>query len=102
MLTTKGVESIILRITRELRTRMAEPRGGPEAANPSPAEGFCPHNRFRKEKRLEPHLDSSQIEELLRASSNKKEDSANDQIDANARIHLKDCSHLPGAGSCRR
>ena len=38
-----------------------------------------------------PHLDNSQIEELLRASSNKKEDSANDEIDANARIHLKDC-----------
>ena len=41
---------------------------------------------------MEPHLDSSQIEELLRASANKKEDSANDQVDANARIHLKDCS----------
>ena len=38
-----------------------------------------------------PHLDSTQIEELLRASSNKKEDSANDEIDASARIHLKDC-----------
>ena len=38
-----------------------------------------------------PHLDSTQIEELLRASSNKKEDSANDEIDASARIHLNDC-----------
>jgi CHAT domain-containing protein/cytochrome c-type biogenesis protein CcmH/NrfG len=40
---------------------------------------------------LGPHLDSSQIEELLRVSANKKEDSANDRIDANARIHLNDC-----------
>ena len=46
MLTTKGVESIILRITRELRTRMAEPRGGPAAESPSPGEGFLPAQSF--------------------------------------------------------
>ena len=38
-----------------------------------------------------PHIDSTQIEELLRASSHKKEDSANGQINAIARIHLKAC-----------
>ncbi len=46
MLTTKGVESIILRITRELRTRMAEPRGRTAAENPSPSEGLLPAQSF--------------------------------------------------------
>jgi CHAT domain-containing protein/tetratricopeptide (TPR) repeat protein len=44
---------------------------------------------------LVPHLDSSQIEELLRSSGRDddsvEEDSANDQIDANARLHLNEC-----------
>ena len=47
-----------------------------------------------------PHLDSGQIEELLRPSTTARsarddhsveEDLANDQIDAIARVHLKDC-----------
>ena len=46
VLTTKGVESIILRITRELRTRMAEPKGGAAAESQSPGEGFWPAQSF--------------------------------------------------------
>ena len=46
MLTTKGVESIILRITRELRMRMAEPRGRAAAENPTPSEGLLPAQSF--------------------------------------------------------
>jgi len=41
-ITTKGVESIILRITKELRERMAEPRvGNPDQIRQGP-EGFVP------------------------------------------------------------
>jgi len=46
LLTTKGVESIILRITRELRTRMAEPKGGAAAESQSPGEGFWSAQSF--------------------------------------------------------
>jgi len=41
-LTTKGVESIILRITRELRERMAEPRVGVHDQIMRRPEGFVP------------------------------------------------------------
>ena len=41
-LTTKGVESIILRITRELRERMAEPRVGVHDQILRRPEGFVP------------------------------------------------------------
>lgn len=46
MLTTKGVESIILRVTRELRTRMAEPKSGAAAASQGAGEGFLPAQSF--------------------------------------------------------
>jgi RNA polymerase sigma-70 factor, ECF subfamily len=46
LLTTKGVESIILRITRELRTRMAEPKSVATAENQSAGEGFLPAQSF--------------------------------------------------------
>jgi hypothetical protein len=40
---------------------------------------------------LDTHLDSSEIEELLRFGSDQKEGSPNDQIDEHVRIHLEDC-----------
>jgi len=46
LLTTKGVESTLLRITRELRARMAEPKTPPAAESPSPGEGFLPAQSF--------------------------------------------------------
>jgi RNA polymerase sigma-70 factor, ECF subfamily len=45
-LTTKGVESIILRITRELRARMAESSRRAEAAQQSAGEGLLPAQSF--------------------------------------------------------
>jgi RNA polymerase sigma-70 factor, ECF subfamily len=45
-LSTKGVESIILRITKELRKRMAEANGAPGAAAPTPGEGLLPAQSF--------------------------------------------------------
>jgi RNA polymerase sigma-70 factor, ECF subfamily len=45
-LTTKGVESIIMRITRELRARMAEPKVGTPAETRGPGEGFLPAQSF--------------------------------------------------------
>jgi CHAT domain-containing protein len=41
---------------------------------------------------LDRHLTSDQIEELLRLDRGDEENSANDQIDERARIHLKHCS----------
>jgi len=46
MLSTKGVESIILRITRELRLRMSEARNADGAAPPTPGEGLLPAQSF--------------------------------------------------------
>jgi RNA polymerase sigma-70 factor, ECF subfamily len=46
MLTTKGVESIILRITRELRVRMAERSGAVSSAAPNTGEGLLPAQSF--------------------------------------------------------
>ena len=41
-LSAKGVESIIMRVTRELRERMAEPSMGTEGPIPRSPEGFLP------------------------------------------------------------
>ncbi|MGC2400927.1 MAG: sigma-70 family RNA polymerase sigma factor [Acidobacteriaceae bacterium] len=46
MLTTKGIESIILRITRELRTRMADRNGAEPAIAPASREGLLPAQSF--------------------------------------------------------
>jgi RNA polymerase sigma-70 factor (ECF subfamily) len=41
-LTTKGVESIIMRVTKDLRERMAEPKPGPQSRIQAEPEGFLP------------------------------------------------------------
>jgi RNA polymerase sigma-70 factor, ECF subfamily len=41
-LTTKGVESIIMRITKDLRERMVEPRPAPQSRIQREPEGFLP------------------------------------------------------------
>jgi RNA polymerase sigma-70 factor, ECF subfamily len=46
MLTTKGVESIILRITRELRSRIGSRSGVPDALAPGASEGLLPAESF--------------------------------------------------------
>lgn len=45
-LSTKGVESLILRITRELRIRMTAPKQGKRGIVPGPAEGILPAKSF--------------------------------------------------------
>ena len=45
-LTTKGVESIILRITKDLRGRMAERKSGTPPETQSAGEGFLPARSF--------------------------------------------------------
>jgi RNA polymerase sigma-70 factor, ECF subfamily len=46
MLSTKGVESIILRITRELRAQIGERRKSREATSPPSSEGLLPAQSF--------------------------------------------------------
>jgi RNA polymerase sigma-70 factor (ECF subfamily) len=45
-LTTKGVESIIMRITRELRERMSSPKTGAPREVRDPSEGIMPAGSF--------------------------------------------------------